>query len=189
MRSGDWFATYSGTQFYLTDPHPDDVKTGDIAHALSMTCRFGGHVSEFYSVAQHCVHCTELVDHWTTESTALQLYTLLHDASEAYLGDVVRPLKYSMPDYLRLEERMMDVIYQGLGLLPPTIGEVEIIKRADNILLMTERRDFIRHRNIKWNIPEEPLSRPLFSLSPTAAEWQFLTMYDRLRAGLTQVAA
>lgn len=189
-RSGDWFATYSGTQFYLTDPHPGDVLIKDIAHALSMVCRFGGHTREFYSVAQHCVHCSELVESWGTENEELQLHTLLHDASEAYLGDVVRPLKYSMPDYLQLEERMMEVIYQGLDLSLPCEGEQRIIKEADDTLLMTERRDFINHRNLKWGIHQKPLETlRLTSLSPTAAEYQFITRYDNLRAKLARMAA
>lgn len=188
-RTGDWFSTFTGRQFYLTDPHPDDVDIKDIAHALSMVCRFGGHIREFYSVAQHSVHCAELVASWHPQEIALQLYTLLHDASEAYLGDVVRPLKYSMPNYLTLELTMQDMIYRGLGVSNPNVSEQQIIKSADDTLLMTERRDFLNHRNHNWNIPQEPIERRLEAWSPVAAEYQFRSLYDQLCAQLIKAAA
>lgn len=183
-RTGDWFCTYTGVKFYLTDPHPDDVRIKDIAHALSMICRFGGHTTEFYSVAQHLVHCTDLVASWEPENVKLQLDTLLHDASEAYLGDVVRPLKYSMPKYLDLEAKTMDVIYEGLKIEFPNVMDNATIKLADDTLLMTERQEFIRHKDNDWRIDAKPLDIELGSLSPTAAEYQFFTKYHELRAQL-----
>jgi 5'-deoxynucleotidase YfbR-like HD superfamily hydrolase len=179
MRTGDWFQTYSGTQFYLTDPHPDDVAIEDIAHALGMACRFGGHTREFYSVGQHSVHVSELLEKWG-EPLSMQLHGLLHDASEAYLGDVVRPLKYAMPDYRDYEQRMMEVIYEALKLDYPGPLEHSIIKRADDILLMTERRDLITHRNIKWSITADSLEEEILPWTPVAAEVQFNLRYYHL---------
>lgn len=188
MRSGDWFATYTGVQFYLTDPHPDDVRIEDIGHALSMVCRFGGHTSEFYSVAQHSVHCSQLAGEDRPDDYAFQLHVLLHDASEGYLGDIVRPLKYSMPDYREYERRMAQVIYEGLRLSPPTPRQEDDIKSYDDIMLMTERRDLIEHRNYKWSINAEPTDRKITPWSPTASEYQFITRYEMLR-GLVDKAS
>lgn len=185
MRTGAWFQTFSGTQFYLTDPHPDDVSIEDIAHALGSVGRFGGHTRQFYSVGQHSVHCCDLVAEWHPDNYLLQLYTLLHDASEAYLGDVVRPLKYAMPNYRQFESRMMDVIYQGLKLAPPLPDEEAIVKCADDILLMTERRDLINHRNIPWSVEVrdiEPHKDEIQPWTPVAAEVRFNQRYLYLRA-------
>lgn len=80
-------ATYTGIWFTPLNPKERDVKIIDIAHALSMVCRFGGHAKKFYSVAEHCVKCAEISD----ESNKLNC--LLHDASEAYIGDMCAPIK------------------------------------------------------------------------------------------------
>ncbi len=88
-RKGDYIATYTGKQFYPLDPRPEDVCLEDIAHSLSNLCRFTGHTDtdRFYSVAQHSVICSTIV------APEAALLALLHDAAEAYLGDISRPLK------------------------------------------------------------------------------------------------
>jgi len=82
--------TCSGRRVHLLNPSPDEIAIEDIAHALSHACRFAGHVPSYYSVAQHSVLVSELLD----ERTAL--WGLLHDASEAYLHDLTRPLKRAL---------------------------------------------------------------------------------------------
>ena len=94
--------TYTGKEFYPLDPNPADIDIKDIAHALSNCCRFAGHIKSFYSVAQHSVIVSELCE---PENA---LAGLLHDASEAYLSDIARPVKYTeqMEGYrLRLHSR------------------------------------------------------------------------------------
>ena len=86
-RKGDWIQTFTGRAFYVLDPRPEDVDIEDIAHALSMQCRFAGHCREFYSVAQHSVTASWLVP---PEDA---LWGLLHDAAEAYVVDLPRPIK------------------------------------------------------------------------------------------------
>src|ERR1700683_336889 len=86
---GAWIVTFSGRRFYVLDPRPSDVRIEDIAHSLSLQCRFNGHVKNFYSVAQHSVLVSERCD------PADALYGLLHDASEAYIGDMSAPLKHT----------------------------------------------------------------------------------------------
>jgi hypothetical protein len=83
-----WLATYSGAEFSLIDPQPDQVRIGDIAHSLSQLCRFVGATRSFYSVAQHCVLVS---DHCPPEYA---FAGLMHDAAEAYCLDMPRPLKY-----------------------------------------------------------------------------------------------
>lgn len=182
MKNGTWFATFTGTKFYLTDPRPEDVFIEDISHALSMVCRFGGHTCRFYSVAQHSVYCQQVVEEWHPKDYLLHLHTLLHDASEAYLGDVVRPLKLQMPDYQVYEAKMTAAIYVGLGLPEPTDEQHAIIKRADNILLMTERRDLIKHRGIEWTVQAQPWTKKIIPWSNSDAEHRFFLAYEHLRA-------
>src|SRR4051794_15527189 len=91
-RRGGWITTFSRRQFWPLDPHSDEIHIEDIAHSLSQQCRFGGHSRSFYSVAQHSC----LVSALCKANDAL--WGLLHDASEAYLGDIPRPLK-SLPEF------------------------------------------------------------------------------------------
>ena len=128
----DWFQTYTGKQFHPMDPTVDEIDICDIARGLSMIARFNGHTLFHYSVAQHSLLVSENVPN------AVRLEALLHDASEAYLGDMVRPLKRSMPEYRAAEDRLERVIAERFGLIYPWPAEV---KEADNRALMTERRD------------------------------------------------
>src|SRR5690348_18006267 len=103
--------TFTGRTFCPLDPKPEDIDIQDIAHALSCQCRFTGHSRKFYSVAEHCVRVSLLV------SPDLQLAALLHDASEAYLSDVARPIKRlpAMAEYRRTEEALQRQIYLCFG--------------------------------------------------------------------------
>jgi len=87
-----WMQTYTGRRIVLENPCNIPVELVDIAHSLSMTCRFGGHCSRFYSVAEHCVHVAEYV--WSRGGDRdVQALALMHDAAEAYLGDLISPVK------------------------------------------------------------------------------------------------
>lgn len=101
--------TYTGKLFDLYEATPDDIDIRDIAHALSLQCRFNGHCKEFYSVAEHC-----LAVRWTMRklgySTSIQMAALLHDAAEAYIGDVIKPLKLELPAYTKIEAHINAVI-------------------------------------------------------------------------------
>lgn len=182
-RLGDWIVTATGGRWYLTEPHPDDVRIEDIAHALSHVCRFGGHCREFYSVAEHSVHVLRLLQRDWPNDYLLHMHGLIHDASEAFIGDVVRPLKITMPDYQRLEAKTMEVILGALG-IPPLSHEQEVkLKHADNVMLMTERRDLIAHGGDEWTTTEEP-SKDISVFDPwdsLAARIEFLDEYYTLR--------
>lgn len=124
--------TKSGRAVNPLDPDPDTILIEDIAHALSNSCRFTGHVSSFYSVAQHSV----LVARSLPKEHAL--WGLLHDASEAYLSDLARPIKQFEglgATYRRVEKRLMQVIAKKFGLPWP---EPKVVKEMDNAVLAAE---------------------------------------------------
>jgi uncharacterized protein len=125
-----WIQTYSGAKVNPLDLAPADVRIEDIAHALSLLCRFGGHVREFYSVAQH----SWIVSHLCPPEDALQ--GLLHDASEAYLGDMVAPLKHEEPlwYYRRAEAMAEKTLRERFDLTPCSIDVIV----ADELALIFE---------------------------------------------------
>lgn len=134
MAMDPWIVTHSGKQFDFHNPTPDMVCIEDIAHALSMSCRFGGHTRYHYSVAQHSVNVARFVpdEH--------KLVALLHDATEAYIGDMVSPLKVIMPEFKRKEEEIWEVIAARFSLpfyMDPSI------KKADTMMLKIEREHLI----------------------------------------------
>lgn len=173
-RKGNWFQTYTGRQFWPVDVHVDDIAILDIAHALARVCRFGGHVESFYSVAQHSVHVSQILP------DKLKLWGLLHDATEAYLGDMVRPLKQEIPQYKVIENNLMCVIAQKFGLalvMPPEV------KEADVVLLATERRDLLGGKKAgTWDSVENVkcLRARIYPWTPDIAETQFLDHFMRL---------
>ena len=121
---GGWMQTYTGRKFYPADPQPDMIDIRDIAHALSHVARFAGHTDEFFSVGQHSYMMSlRFVD------PKLSLEALLHDATEAYLGDVPSPLKALLPDYKVLEKKLDAVIREKFGLPPemsPTVKDRDV---------------------------------------------------------------
>ncbi len=169
-RYGDWFTTYCGVKFYPYDPRPTDILLGDIAHHLSLLCRFNGAIRAFYSVGQHSVLVSQNVP------KGLELWGLLHDASETYLGDMVRPLKMGMPQYKEAELRVMQAIATRFGLTMPEPPEV---KQADNLLLFTERRDLLIRQH-QWSWEQAPLKKKIVPWSPVRTEAVFLKRFAAL---------
>ena len=169
-----WMLTYTGRAWWPLDPDPNDVDIVDIAHALSMLCRFSGMVREFYSVAEHSWHVSTMVPR------AYALEALLHDASEAYCCDVVRPLKYALPDYLRVEALNQLAVRTKFGL--PHI-ESPCVKEADNNILSTERRDLLPAvvHGQDWIMPGVLDERVMLACwSPGLAERMFLERFEEL---------
>lgn len=167
---GPWLQTFSGGRFFPLDPRPEEVSLPDIAHALAHLCRFGGHCLTFYSVAQHSV----LVSHYVAPHLAAQ--ALLHDAAEAYLVDVPRPIKLALPDYRRMEKQIQAVIYRSFGLPERECGA---IKRADDRVLAQEHRDLMARSPWDWSrlSDERPLDRPIRALPPAEAFAEFLERF------------
>lgn len=173
-RGDGWFVTRSGNKFFPLDARPEDVLIEDIAFALSNVSRFGGH-TRFYSVAEHsCI----VADHLPP---ALKLLGLLHDATEAYLGDVVRPLKQQLPEYKRAESNLWKVIAKRFSLpvdMPP------IIKEVDNRALLAERNHLMEAnentRNWYWDTYVVPLPCFIHCHSPEPARREFMKRYNEL---------
>lgn len=173
-RKGDWAQTFTGKQFWPLDPQTEDINIKDIAHGLSNQCRFNGHSKEFYSVAQHCI----LVSKITKSDQSLA--ALLHDASEAYIGDIVSPLKRFLPkEFKEIEVKIEEIINKKFNI---TNIDHNHIKNADKIALVTEMRDVMGPPPKKWN--EEgfftPHSEKIIPLSPKEAEKEFLNRFYEL---------
>lgn len=167
----NWLQTYTGKQFWIDDPDPDSICIADIAHALAMQCRYNGHCLHFYSVAEHSVWVSRHVPE------EFRLKALLHDASEAYLSDIVRPVKPQIKGYVEIEERLQNAIYEKFGLPPGMPPEV---KAADNSILVDEKRQLMAPEPAPWHIPYEPLGVEIMGLSPTHAEIFFLTEFQNI---------
>lgn len=171
--------TYTGGRFFPLDPTVTDVYVLDIAHALSNMCRFTGHVTEFYSVAQHSVHVSEEVRRMGGTPHE-QLQALLHDASEAYMTDVSSPVKHTdgMAAYREAEKRLTAVIYSAYCL---PIEESPKVKEADLKLLVTEARDLMGDPQ-DWPDYDriERLPFKIVPLSPKAAKRAFIDKFQSL---------
>lgn len=165
--------TMSGRYASLVDLKPHDVNIGDIAHSLSNICRFGGHTREFYSVAQHSCLVSTLVP----QEFALE--ALLHDASEAYVGDMVLPLKRMLPSYRTVEGMVWRAIAQAYGLPPETSA---CVKEADLILLATERRDLMHEQSVHWPVLDgvTPMPESIRPREPAHARAEFLVRFWEL---------
>lgn len=140
-----WIQTFTGRQFWPLNPRAEDVCIEDIAHALSMKCRYTGHCRQFYSVAQHSVIMTELSlsPHWA----------LMHDAAEAYMPDVARPVKRLIPQLKDVEDGLLKVIAEAFSLEWPIPKYVEDdVKSLDLILLSTftgKDDDYRHHQTVR----------------------------------------
>ena len=126
-----YITTVTGIHFYPLNPNPKDIDIEDIAHALSLICRANGHFRHFYSVAQHCIACAEEAIE-RGYSPEVILGCLLHDASEAYLCDVTRPVKKHIPQYLQAEEKLQEVIWKRFIGRELTDAEKKLIFEIDD---------------------------------------------------------
>jgi hypothetical protein len=172
--------TFTGTAFTPLAPRASDVRIEDIAHSLSNQCRFSGHVREFYSVAEHSLRVSWLLKAWG-EDEDVQLWGLLHDASEAYLVDLPTPLKQAEfgAEYRRAEHTLMRVICERFALAEPMPEPVRI---ADAVLLATEARDLMPHKPEHWRgLMVRPLDERISPMQPGVAKAVFLSWFDVLK--------
>jgi len=175
-----WIQIYTGRKFDLLNPSPEDVCIEDIAHALSMICRFNGHCNKFYSVAEHSLHVSyRAIRPWKLEG-------LLHDATEAYVGDMVKPLKCSEPmkAFREIEHDIRYAIATKFGLwlsVPPNV------KYADLRMLATERDQLMGPEVEPWFEEEvEPFHFSIPCYAPRKAEQGFLQRFRELTEELAK---
>lgn len=168
-----WIQTFTGKKFYPGNPKLEDICIEDIAHSLSMMCRFTGHCREFYSVASHSIHVSNQC------SKENQLHGLLHDASEAYITDVSRPVKRmkELSGYRDIENALQKIICKRFGL--PEV-EPEEVKMVDVRMLSTEARDLMAPLHIDWVQPSKPYEFKIKSISPRDANEQFIERFNEL---------
>ncbi len=173
MITTPYVSTYLGNRFYPLVPRIDHIAIEDIAHGLAYQCRFNGQTHEFYSVAQHSLIVSSLVP------TDLRLAALLHDAAEAYLGDMVKPLKVLLPAFAAIEDQVSAMIATAFGV---DFSDYAPIKRADLIALATEKRDLMPHSTERWAYldPIRALPERIVTMSPSLAKEEFLREFARL---------
>lgn len=162
-----WILTASGAHFDLADPQPDMINVLDIAQGLANECRYAGQCRWFYSVAQHSTLASRIV------APELALEALLHDAAEAYIKDIPRPLKLLLPDYRAIEQRV-DAVIRHTFALPERMSTA--VKVADLTLLATERRDLMIPDDTEWEVTRNfiPLDKRIRAQPPRVAESHFV---------------
>jgi len=181
----EFIVTYSGEEFYPTRPEINKIHIEDIAHSLSLLCRANGHISHFYSIAQHSINCAN-------EAKArgypakMQLACLIHDSSEAYISDITRPVKQHLSEYKKIEKVLQDTIYvKFIGALL-TSEEFSVVNDIDNELLVFELNSLMKARFIdkKANLHAIPSIEPRDFLD---VENEFLKLYyGIMHAGVIQ---
>lgn len=173
-RIGDWTQTYTGRKFYPQDPRPEDIDIKDIARALSLTNRFGGHTQFAYSVAQHSI----LVASKASPANALR--ALMHDATEAYLGDIPRPIKRApqMAGYAEMEAAVERAICARFDLPCPLVNDE--IDSLDHRILVDERDFLFCDIAPGWGIDDlKSLGVEIVPMQPDFVERMFLMLFDQ----------
>ena len=175
-----WLQTYTGKVFDPINTTEDMIDIVDIAHALSMQCRYSGHTKKFYSVAEHSIIVSRNV-HVQNAVAAL-----LHDASEAYLVDIPKPLKPLIPEYSIIEDNLMRIISRKFGFIYPLHKE---IKEIDRRMLLTERAQLMTKPTKSWDEGMygmdtienlRPIDWKISALDHNAAESMFLMLAREL---------
>lgn len=173
--TNEWMQTFTGKAVF-PNGHvtTDDIDIYDIAHSLGMQCRYNGHTKVFYSVAEHCIHMSYVVP---AEDA---LWALLHDGTEAYVGDLIRPLKKLMPDYVTIEDRIMVAIVDKFEL-----GTYEMpasVREADNRIIENERLALMSSPPMEWTCTKDgPLPNvAIQAWTPDEAEFRYFNRFQEL---------
>lgn len=171
-----WIQTYSNKRFNILNPQPKEICIEDVAHALSMQCRFTGHTRFHYSVAQHSYYASLIA------ATAFRFEALMHDASEAYICDMNRPMKqYTKAGaaYREVEKVIEEAIARKF-LLPDTMSAE--VKRVDNMLLYAEKAQLMAPMewDTRWAASTEAADIVIEKWTPEQAESNFLQRFAEL---------
>jgi|ERR1700728_2316114 hypothetical protein len=171
---GPTIMLHSGARFDFCAPSSSNFTIEDIAHGLGNLCRYAGQCRDFYSVAEHSILVSDT-------AVGFEFEALLHDAAEAFLGDITRPLKQMLPDYRKIEKNVQQVVFDRFG-LPRNINPS--IKQADLRVLAAEQSQIMPEGTDAWaregNV--EPAPVVVLHLSPTDAKKAFLERFKVLRS-------
>lgn len=170
--------TYTGVVMYPLLPKAEDFNITDIAHALSLMTRANGHFVHFYSVGQHCIACSQEGEK-RGYSPRLCLALLLHDASEAYLSDLTRPVKISLPDYRDIERNLQKVLFSALGVGELSEEDEKRISVIDDDMLYYEFENLHKGGGLGPNF-EMIGHYSLDYRDMKEVEDQYCSQYDRL---------
>lgn len=167
-----WINTFSGQAVDLDNPLPEQIKFGDIAHALSRLQRWCGHSRRPFSVAEHSVVVAQLVKDmhpWTMDPQEMVLAALFHDAHEAYTNDVSSPLKTLLPELRAIQSRLQTAIESSLGI--PRLSKSHAVITADLMSLSLERDQLLAPcvRDWGWDPPKPHVQIQLQCLDPGEA--------------------
>lgn len=170
--------TFSGRRFYPLSPRAVEIDIADIAHGLSNVCRYGGHAARFYSVAEHCVIVSQHL------APAFALHGLLHDSAEAYIGDMIRPLKHAdaMYEFRVAEAAIERCVAERFGLDWQGAAQAEV-KSVDDRILVDEMRALMRRPRMyrsEYTAGLAPLGCTIAGLVPAVAEHVFLERFQEL---------
>tara|TARA_R100000049_G_C1953124_1_gene102802 strand:- start:1844 stop:2422 length:579 start_codon:yes stop_codon:yes gene_type:complete len=182
-RTSPWIQTYTGRKFYPLESREEDIDIADIAHALSLICRFAGHIRVFYSVAEHSVlvaRITDIMSSTDDETKKLWLRAaLLHDAHEAYTNDITTPLKIGFPKLAETQNVIQGLIVKKFNL---SGADSQLIKRADATALALEARTLFKGKLIDgWELEEVPPK-----IKPLAILGGNLSTEDRFKSMFVQ---
>lgn len=176
-RRGTWMQTFSGCRFYPLDPRAAEIHIADIAHGLAMTCRYGGHAQRFYSVAEHAV----IVSLYVAPEHARE--ALLHDSSEAYIGDMIRPLKHTpeMFEFRKAEAAIELAVFERFGIIQTDASRIAV-KEIDDRILVDEIGALMADPRMYWQTHHDvqPLGANIAALPPAQAEHVFVTRFLEL---------
>lgn len=173
-------STASGLPFYVADPRAEDIRIEDIAAHLARICRFGGALRDdidHYSVAQHSVLVSMHVP------PGFELEGLLHDAAEAYIGDIIKPVKMALrnPSFAVLEDRIDAAIRRKFGL---PVDMSQPVKAADFFAIATEHRDVqAPNKGVDWGPLPEPWPQHIVPVGSRVARAMFLDRFHELTGG------
>lgn len=167
--SGGPMNTISGVLLDPANVGPEDIRLYDIAHPLSFICRGTGQVKHFLSVGQHCINCAKEAE-GRGYSDRVILACLLHDGAEAYVSDVIRPVKVLLEGFQEVEEAFQSAIYEHFGLGDLTEEELELVHVIDDAMLWNEAKELFAH--------VDDLEPPLLSTLPNFKVRPFKAVED-----------
>ena len=178
LDTGHWLQTFTGKKFYFSRPNSGSINIIDIAHALSRIPRFYGHTDKFYSVAEHCILASKICDSVDESKSHI---ALLHDASEAYIGDIVSPLKNLMGKKIKkIERQTLIAIFKRFDIKDKCLPS--IVEEIDLRLLQTERLAMF-NKYLHWETTKDvkPYHDVDFRfLNPKQAETEYLKRFEML---------